>query len=97
MSEDAAFQPEAEMTIDCMGVATGMDFADALGSVSLLGRTASPLLLVSDSNKKNLEATEANLTNLIHPYVKEMKKGYIIGGSKVVSPAIEELLNAAVQ
>ncbi len=41
---EEAFQPEVTMTIEGMGIADGRNYPDALGSVSLLGRTASPLL-----------------------------------------------------
>ncbi len=93
--KEAVIQPEAEMTIEGMGVATGTGFPDALGSVSLLGRTHSPLLLVADNSKANREATLSNIEELITPYACDMSKGYIFGGAGTVSPQIENWLNEA--
>ena len=97
MNQDAPFQPEVEMHADGMGIATGQNFADALGAVSLLGKTASVMLLVSDSNKANMEQTKENIVNLVKPNASSMAKGYIFGGKKVVSEQIEGWLNEAVK
>ena len=97
LKTDAAFQPSVTMTIEGMGVAAGGKFPDALGSVSLLGKTHSPLLLVSDSNSTNKGILKANIEELIKPYVKTMKRGYIFGGKGSVSAEIETLLNEAVK
>ncbi len=94
---EAVIQPEVLMTLNGMGVATGAGFPDALGSVSLLGKTASPLLLVSDSNKTNRELTKANISELIAPNSSTMTKGYIFGGTGTVSKQIEGWLNEAVK
>ena len=96
LDNEAAFQPEAEMTNVGMGIATGANFADALSSVSLLGKNHSVLMLVSNS-KNYAETIRANIDEFIKPYVKEMEKGYILGGESAVSKEIEELLNAAIQ
>ena len=93
--EDAAFQPETEMTNVGMGVARGDDFADAVASVDLLGTTHSVLLLVH--NKSHRQTIEASIEEFIVPYVKTMKKGYIFGGTGAVSEEIEEMLNAAIK
>ena len=95
LQKEALIQPEAEMTIEGMGVATGTGFPDALGSVSLLGKTYSPLLLVADNSKANREATLANIEELITPYTSDMTKGYIFGGTGTVSSQIENWLNEA--
>ena len=94
---EAAFQPSVTMTIEGMGVATGANFPDALGAVSLLGKTHSPLLLVSDSNRANREILKANIEELIKPNVKTMKKGFIFGGTGIVSTDIQDQLNQAVE
>ena len=86
---EAPIQPEAEMTIEGMGIATGTAFPDALGAASLLGKIASPLLLVADNNKNNTAATQANINELIAPYAADMTKGYIFGGTGAVSAQIE--------
>ncbi|MBQ4001370.1 MAG: cell wall-binding repeat-containing protein, partial [Lachnospiraceae bacterium] len=95
LMEDAAFQPETEMTNVGMGVARGDDFADAVASVDLLGTTHSVLLLVH--NKSHRQTIEASIEEFIVPYVKTMKKGYIFGGTGAVSEEIEEMLNAAIK
>ena len=97
LATDAPFQPEVEMHADGMGVATGTNFADALGATSLLGKIASPLLLVADNNKTNREQTQANINELVAPFTKDMTKGYIFGGKGAVSLQIEEWLNEAVE
>ena len=95
LMEDAAISPEVEMRLDGMGVATGTNFADALGSVSLLGKSRSPLLLVADNSKKNIAQTQANIEELIAPNAKKnMNQGYIFGGTGAVSAQIEDWLNA---
>ncbi|MBR5338924.1 MAG: cell wall-binding repeat-containing protein [Lachnospiraceae bacterium] len=93
--DDALFQPSVEMTSEGMGIATGENFADALASVSLLGKTNSVLMLVSSA--KNRSVIQANFDELIKPYAKEMGKGYIFGGLNAVSQEIEDLLNECVQ
>ena len=93
----AAFQPAVSMTLEGLGTATGSKFADALGAVSLLGKTASPLLLVSDSNKTNKSATQANIKAIVKPGASSMTKGYIFGGKGAVSLQIEGWLNNAVK
>ncbi len=90
-------QPEVTMTTEGMGVATGTGFPDALGSVSLLGRTASPLLLAADNNKANAAETRENISRLIGPHTKDMTKAYIFGGTGTVSRKIEDWLNDAVE
>ncbi|MBR3437567.1 MAG: cell wall-binding repeat-containing protein, partial [Lachnospiraceae bacterium] len=96
MDAEAAFQPEVEMKADGMGIATGMDFADALGSVSLLGKTKSVLALTL--NPAGARQLVTNMVNeLIVPNVPVMEKGYIFGGTGAVSEEIEALLNEAVQ
>ena len=94
---DAAVQPEVAMTYEGMGVATGTNFADALGAVSLLGRTSSVMLLVADNNANNTAATQANIENMVKPYTRRMTKGYIFGGRGAVSEQIEGWLNDAVE
>ena len=97
LNEKAEIQPEVEMTNVGMGVATGASFPDALGAVSLLGKNGSVLLLAADNSAKNTEATQASIDELIKPFVKDMQKGYIFGGTGTVSEQIEEWLNEAVQ
>ena len=94
MKEDALFQPAVLMTNAGMGVATGENFADALASVSLLGKNGSVLLL---ANGQKLALLQESVDDFIKPYVKEMEKGYIFGGDNAVSPEIESLLNAAIE
>ncbi|MBP5294519.1 MAG: cell wall-binding repeat-containing protein, partial [Lachnospiraceae bacterium] len=94
LNDDAAFQPEVTMTNAGMGVATGENFADALASVSLLGKNGSILLLASD---KKLDLLEEHIDAFIKPFVKEMQKGYIFGGTVAVVEEIEDLLNAAIE
>ena len=94
-NEKAAFQPSLKLTNEGMGVATGENFADALASVSLLGKTKSVLLLVNTDPKN--ATTKANVDALIKPYAKEMSKGYIFGGELAVKKEIEDLLNEAVK
>jgi hypothetical protein len=97
LNAEAPFQPDVEMHIDGMGIATGTGFADALGATSLLGKIASPLLLVADNNKNNKAATQANIDELVAPFARDMTKGYIFGGTGAVSAQIEGWLNEAVQ
>ena len=97
MKTDAPFQPEVEMHAEGMGVATGTNFADALGAVSLLGKTSSVMLLVADNNQTNKDQTQVNIEELVKPNVKTMTKGYIFGGKGAVSLQIEEWLNEAVE
>jgi putative cell wall-binding protein len=94
---EAEFQPDVLLSLNNMGVATGRNFADALASVDLLGRTGGVLLLVADNTGPNKEAFETNVAELIAPNKLRMKAGYIFGGSGAVSKAIEEALNAAVE
>ena len=93
----AAFQPAVSMSLEGLGAATGSKFADALGAVTLLGKTASPLLLVSDSNNTNKTATQANIKAIVKPGASSMTKGYIFGGKGAVSLQIEGWLNEAVK
>ena len=97
LNKEADIQPDVEMTNVGMGVATGASFPDALGSVSLLGKTGSVLLLVADNNKTNTAATKTNIEELIAPFVKDMTKGYIFGGTGTVSEQIKEWLNAVIK
>ena len=97
MNSSAAFQPEIRMRSEGMGTATGSNFADALGSVSLLGRYGSPILLVSDSNSTNRTATQNNITNLVKPKTYAMMRGYVFGGTGVVSEQIKNWLDQAVE
>ena len=84
------------MTMNGMGVASGMDFPDALGSVSLLGKTKSVLLLTLNPAVAR-PIVEGLIDELIVPNASGMKKGYIFGGSAAVDPGIETLLNKAVE
>ena len=93
----ASIQPATKMKLEGMGVATGMSFPDALGSVSLLGKNASPLLLVADNSKTNKTVTQANIKDLIQPNTGSMTKAYIFGGTGTVSAQIGNWLNEAVQ
>ncbi len=97
MDPKAEIQPEAVMTAEGTGVATGANFPDALGSVSLLGKTHSPLLLAADNSKANKAATQGNIEELIVPNKGNMTKGFIFGGTGTVSKQIEEWLNDAVK
>ncbi|MBR3437010.1 MAG: BspA family leucine-rich repeat surface protein [Lachnospiraceae bacterium] len=96
LKTDAEFQPEVLMTMNGMGVASGMDFPDALGSVSLLGKTKSVLLLTLNPAVAR-PIVEGLIDELIVPNASGMKKGYIFGGSAAVDPGIETLLNKAVE
>jgi putative cell wall-binding protein len=93
--EDAPIQPSIRMTNSGMGVASGENFPDALASVSLLGKTRSVLMLVS--NTKSRATIQKNIDELIKPYAKEMGKGYIFGGTGALTQEIEDLLNAAIK
>ena len=97
MQIGAAVKPEVSMYVEGMGIATGANFADALGSVGLLGWTKSPLLLVSDSNKTNKTITQENITALVKANHYDMLRGYIFGGTGTVSATIEGWLNNAVK
>ena len=92
----AAFQPEVTMNISSMGVATGLNYADALGAVSLLGNYRSPLILVADNNKKNADATKTIINTGVSEYTNIMSQGFIFGGRAAVSIRIENWLNRAV-
>ncbi len=99
LDAEAAFQPDVLLTVDNMGVAKGNGasaYADALTCVDVLGTKGGVLLLVADDSKKNKETTMANIAEIIEANKKQMKKGYIFGGTGSVSEAIEEALNAAV-
>ena len=97
MKSDAAFQPEVALTADKMGVATGMDYADALASVDVLGRTGGMLLLVSDANNTLKALFEEAVAEFITPNKAKMSAGYIFGGTGAVSQNVEDTLNAAVE
>ena len=97
METGAAFQPEVLLKPEGMGCATGASFADALGSVTLLGKNGSPLLLVSDSNKANALLTETTIAALVSPCTNSMTQGYIFGGTSTVSTKIESWLNSSVK
>ncbi len=92
---DAIFQPSVEMSLDGIGVATGSVFADALSAVSLLGKTHSVLMLIGNGQGVRPKILEI-IDELITPNVKNMKKGYIFGGTAAVNEEIEALLNEAV-
>ncbi|MBQ7602274.1 MAG: BspA family leucine-rich repeat surface protein, partial [Lachnospiraceae bacterium] len=92
---DEAIQPAVIMTNAGMGVASGENFPDALASVSLLGQSRSVLMLVS--NTKSRATIQDNINELIKPYAREMKKGYIFGGTGAVSEEIEQLLNESIE
>ncbi|MBQ7601127.1 MAG: BspA family leucine-rich repeat surface protein, partial [Lachnospiraceae bacterium] len=89
----AEIQPAVQMTNVGMGVATGENFADALGSVALLGKNASVLLLASNAK---IQALKDSIAEFIEPYAAEMGKGYIFGGTTAISEEIEALLNEGV-
>ena len=89
---DAVFQPAIELNIDGIGAATGMNFADALASVSLLGKNGSPLLLVPESRTATIESI---VDELIRPNAALITKGYIFGGTGAVSEEIERFLQEA--
>lgn len=77
-----AFFPAASMVF----VATGRDFPDALSAGPAAARESAPTLLVTRDDVP--AATEAELRRL-HPAVV-----YIVGGSAVVRPAVEERIAA---
>ena len=85
------------MKIQKMGVATGASFPDALGSVSLLGKMHSPLLLAADNSNNNKKATQKNIEELIKPNAEYMNMAFIFGGTGTVSEQIEKWLNDAVK
>ena len=91
-----AFQPEVEMTADGMGIVSGLDFPDALGSVSILGRTKSVLALVSNASADR-PSVETMINEIIAPNALSMEKGYIFGGEASVSKDIKNLLEQAVK
>lgn len=93
----AAFQPAVKMKMEGMGVATGSSFPDALGSISLLGKNKSPLLLVADNSKTNRTITQENINKLIKPKTGSMTKAYIFGGASTVSLQIGGWLNDVVE
>ena len=93
LNEGAEIQPAVQMTNVGMGVATGENFADALGSVALLGKNASVLLLASNAK---IPALKDSIAEFIEPYAAEMGKGYIFGGTTAISEEIEALLNEGV-
>ncbi|MBR5340057.1 MAG: BspA family leucine-rich repeat surface protein [Lachnospiraceae bacterium] len=93
LNQGAAIQPAVQMTNAGMGVATGENFADALGSVALLGKNSSVLLLASNAK---IPALKDSIAEFIEPYAAEMGKGYIFGGTLAVSEEIEALLNEGV-
>ena len=92
LNQGAAIQPAVQMTNAGMGVATGENFADALASVSLLGKNSSVLLLASNTK---IQALKDSIAEFIEPYAAEMGKGYIFGGTTAISEEIEALLNEA--
>ena len=96
MKKDAAFQPEVPMSVDKMGVATGADYADALASVDVLGRTKGILLLAADNNSVLKKLFEDAVAEFIIPNKETMTGGYIFGGTGVVSQNMEDTLNQAI-
>ncbi|MBQ6541489.1 MAG: cell wall-binding repeat-containing protein, partial [Lachnospiraceae bacterium] len=95
LKTDAEFQPEVVMTTEGMGVARADEFADALSSVSLLGKTGSVLLLLHKTEDASVD--QAVIDELIRPYAKEMTTGYIFGGTAAISEQTETLLNETVK
>ncbi len=93
LPEEEYFLPSVIMSNAGMGVARGDSFADALSSVSLLGRNGSVLMLVHSESYRS--TIEENIEELIKPYVREMGRGYIFGGIGAVSQEIEDMLNEA--
>ncbi|MBQ7602230.1 MAG: cell wall-binding repeat-containing protein [Lachnospiraceae bacterium] len=80
------------LNINGIGAATGTNFADALASVSLLGKNGSPLLLVPESRTATIESI---VDELIRPNAALITKGYIFGGTGAVSEEIERFLQEA--
>ena len=95
--EGAEVQPEVEMTMDGMGVATGMDFSDALGSVSLLGKNHGVLLLTMNAKSGVSPLIRGIVNDIIVPNASQITKGYIFGGSGAVDVNIETMLEEALQ
>ena len=72
--------------LDTLGVATGLNFPDALGGGSALGWYGSPLLLTRDTS-----VPESVLTFLAdHEY--EIGRVDVFGGSDVVSDAVKSTI-----
>lgn len=64
------------MTADKMGVATPMNYPDALAGAALCGKNNSVMVLLNDSLPQNLE--------FIKKYKHSISKGYVFGGTSVV-------------
>ncbi len=85
--DECGFAPNTKLVFDCMAVATGLDYPDALTSVNIIGRTYSVLLLIDDS-----ELTHNNIRSLVAPNSDSIRHGWILGGSSVVPPELESWL-----
>ncbi len=92
---EAAFQPDKLLTLDNMAVATGLNAADALASVNVVGKKGSALLLVADNTTTNYNRFKENLDGIIKAHKESIYTGYILGGTGAVSEQIEADLNAA--
>ena len=70
-------------------IASGLDFADALGGTYLAAKTAAPILLVNRDPK-----TIKMIAENVKDYLSASGKVFILGGTGAVSPLMEEELNA---
>ena len=93
--KEAAFQPDKLLKLDNMAVATGLNSADALASVNVVGKKGSALLLVADNSASTYKNFKENLEGIIKAHKESIYTGYILGGDAAVSTQIEADLNAA--
>ncbi len=66
-------------------VASGKEFPDALSGSYLAYKKEAPILLVRDTNAKDMEL----IANYVHENLAEKGIVYILGGDKAVSPEME--------
>ena len=92
--KEAAFQPDKLLKLDNMAVSTGLNAADALASVNVVGKKGSALLLVADNTTANYNRFKENLEGIIKAHKESIYTGYILGGDAAVSTQIEADLNA---
>lgn len=77
-AEIANWAIQQGMGVSHMGVATGLEFYDALAGGALCGKNASVVVLVSDFDR-------SCITQFIAAHRNEAEKGYVFGGPAAVS------------
>lgn len=76
------------MSVDCMGIATGASYYDALSGSALCGKNNAVLVLVSDDYLYSIDA-------FVHPNASAITKAFLFGGPAAVSNATYALATNA--